>query len=210
MLQSGSVMHYLELRQTKTHITLELTTGFDKKFDLRLDTAFVLSPGLVSRWEEDVDGAAIINQTSWTYRRHTRQFASRRFSKKHLMRYSDVYILLIIRKREYKSDSVNLLRHSMNKERLWAIAAVFGTPSFLLSVALLLVARWQWRRQVIDYFPSALAVGNLQSEKMAAERHVPVSSINAACKDTQVSAEDLKLIPPFRLMVTGPSSSGKF
>jgi hypothetical protein len=39
--------------------------------------------------------------------------------------------------------------------------------------------------------------------------NIPVSSINAACKETTVTDADLKLLCPFRLMITGPTDSGK-
>lgn len=35
------------------------------------------------------------------------------------------------------------------------------------------------------------------------------SVLNAACTDTEVTLSDLLLVPPFRMMVTGPSSAGK-
>lgn len=40
-------------------------------------------------------------------------------------------------------------------------------------------------------------------------RDVSASVVNAACEDTDVTLVDLLLIPPFRMMVTGPSGSGK-
>ena len=43
--------------------------------------------------------------------------------------------------------------------------------------------------------------------KMA--EHIPASALNAACEDTDVYDADLKMVQPFRLMVTGPSTSGK-
>lgn len=40
-------------------------------------------------------------------------------------------------------------------------------------------------------------------------KETPASVLNAACTDTQVTLNDLLLVSPFRMMVTGPSGSGK-
>ena len=114
MLQNElDVVHYLEVRQTKTQFNLELTTGFDRQYSNRLDARFVLSQGLICDWQKEFQVKT--EETKWIYRPHTKQFSSKRFSKARLVQYSNMYIILTINKFDYETDSVNLFRHSIKK-----------------------------------------------------------------------------------------------
>ena len=107
------VLHYLEVRQKKTTFAFEITTGFDRQNSNRLDMAFVLSQELISDWEQQFKLKPA--QSKLIYRRHTKQFASKIFNKTSLVQYSHMYVVLIINKLDYESDSVNLFRHSIRK-----------------------------------------------------------------------------------------------
>jgi hypothetical protein len=113
LLQSElDLLHYLELRQTRTHFAFQLTTGFDRKFANRLDAVFVLSPGLVSDWQKEY--SFITTTTTWAYRPHTQQTAYVKYTMKKFLSFSNLYILLILHKEDYANDSVDLFRHSEN------------------------------------------------------------------------------------------------
>jgi hypothetical protein len=112
MLQSElDTLHYLEVRQTRARFAFDLTTGFARQYAHRLDAVFVLSPTLISDWHAAYQFTST-NPTKWTHRRHTQQTANVKYTRKELMRFSNLYILLILNRNDYAHDIVDLFRHS--------------------------------------------------------------------------------------------------
>jgi hypothetical protein len=108
---NNDVFHYLQVKEKKDRFLFELTTGLEKKYSLRLDVLFVVSPGIISRWLWDEDESAIINKARFSHQRPSRQFSYMLYRKEYLMSFSDLYIVLVIRKECNDSTIINIFNH---------------------------------------------------------------------------------------------------
>jgi hypothetical protein len=109
MLENERHLHYLEVQRTKEAFFFEVTTGFEPMYASRLDTVFVLSPNVITEWGGKCDD---MNQADYYYCRDTGQFAQRVIGRNSLERFQNVYILLVLKKRDYIHDTGDLFCNS--------------------------------------------------------------------------------------------------
>ena len=111
MLHCPDYMHYLEVQRTDDLVKFIITTGFELTKTFRLDTIFVRSNSVINSWDEtsdDLYSTSII----WSYWRDAKQHSYFKFVRKDLEKFVYVYLLLVVKKKNYYTNVVNLLHNS--------------------------------------------------------------------------------------------------